>query len=87
MCGIVGITGATEVAVELYEAMLMLQHRGQDAAGMVTYDNKLHMIKDNGLVTEVFNEQRMEILKGKWDLGKYAIVQLVTWIRQQHSHF
>lgn len=70
MCGIVGITGATEVAVELYEAMLMLQHRGQDAAGMVTYGDKLHMIKDNGLVSEVFNPERIEILKGTMGLGQ-----------------
>ena len=40
MCGIVGISAESNVAGELYDSMLMLQHRGQDAAGMVVSDNK-----------------------------------------------
>lgn len=69
MCGIIGIykrSGA--VNVELYEGLLMLQHRGQDSAGMVTTDwEKFREYKENGLVKDVFTKPVMEKLKG--DVG------------------
>ena len=52
MCGIVGIVASNPVNQDLYNALLMLQHRGQDAAGIVTYDNgRLFQRKSVGLVT------------------------------------
>lgn len=67
MCGIIGIykhEGA--VNAELYEGLLMLQHRGQDSAGMVTTDwEKFKEYKNNGLVKDVFSSQPlMDSMKG-----------------------
>ncbi|KAJ9512476.1 hypothetical protein QJQ45_018769 [Haematococcus lacustris] len=67
MCGIIGIfKHEGSVNVELYEGLLMLQHRGQDSAGMVTTDwNKFKEYKENGLVKDVFaNENLMASMKG-----------------------
>ena len=51
MCGIVGMVGNSNVNHELYDALTILQHRGQDAAGMVTCDgDRLNLRKHNGLV-------------------------------------
>ncbi len=68
MCGIIGIfkhEGA--VSVELYEGLLMLQHRGQDSAGMVTTDwQKFKEYKENGLVKDVFgNSAVMDQMVGE----------------------
>ena len=55
MCGVVGIAGSSDVNLELYDALTILQHRGQDAAGMVTDSNgELHQCKGEGLVRDVF---------------------------------
>lgn len=65
MCGIVGIAGAEPVAQRLYDALTVLQHRGQDAAGIVTAsDGRLHMRKANGLVRDVFRQEHMQRLQG-----------------------
>jgi amidophosphoribosyltransferase len=55
----------------LYDALLVLQHRGQDAAGMVTCDDqgRLHLRKDNGLVRDVFHAQHMQTLLGNMGIG------------------
>ncbi len=59
MCGIIGIVGRDMVAPALYDALTMLQHRGQDAAGIATLDgHRLKLHKDNGLVSDVFRDQR-----------------------------
>lgn len=59
MCGIIGIVGCDAVAPAIYDALTMLQHRGQDAAGIATLDgHRLNLHKDNGLVSDVFREQR-----------------------------
>ena len=53
MCGIIGIFARSPVNQALYEGLTVLQHRGQDAAGIVTCDNdRLFMRKDNGLFIE-----------------------------------
>jgi amidophosphoribosyltransferase len=66
MCGIVGIVGAQNVAAQLYDALTVLQHRGQDAAGIATADgSRLRLHKDNGLVRDVFNAQAMSVLQGR----------------------
>ena len=70
MCGIVGIVGTDAVNQALYDALLVLQHRGQDAAGIVTCENrKLHLRKANGLASDVFDTEHMINLKGNMGLG------------------
>ena len=70
MCGIVGIVGKAPVNQNLYDALLVLQHRGQDAAGIVTSDNgKLHMRKDTGLTRDVFRTRHMLQLGGNMGVG------------------
>jgi amidophosphoribosyltransferase len=55
MCGIVGIVGKRDVNLQLYDALTILQHRGQDAAGIVTcQDGRMAQQKANGLVQDVF---------------------------------
>ena len=66
MCGIVGIVGTTEVAAALYDGLTVLQHRGQDAAGIATADGShLRVHKGNGLVRDVFDAKSMLLLEGK----------------------
>ena len=70
MCGIVGIVGKGDVNQLLYDALLVLQHRGQDAAGIMTSDGEhLHLRKSNGLVRDVFHERHMLRLKGGMGIG------------------
>ena len=59
MCGIAGIYSHKSVAAELYDCIIHLQHRGQDAAGIMTYDDRMHKEKGMGLAKEVFNEKNM----------------------------
>lgn len=70
MCGIIGIVSHQPAAQVIYDALLVLQHRGQDAAGMVTCDqNKLHLRKDNGQVSDVFHTRHMLKLQGNMGIG------------------
>lgn len=70
MCGIVGIVSQHQVNQEIYDALTVLQHRGQDAAGMVTSDgSKLHLRKANGLVRDVFRQEHMQRLVGTIGIG------------------
>jgi amidophosphoribosyltransferase len=70
MCGIVGIVAKSHVNQELYDALTVLQHRGQDAAGIVTYENdRFFMRKDNGLVRDVFRTRHMRRLAGHVGIG------------------
>ncbi|HLW73603.1 MAG TPA: amidophosphoribosyltransferase [Gammaproteobacteria bacterium] len=70
MCGIVGIVGKSDVNQLLYDALLVLQHRGQDAAGIMTSDGgHLYLRKSNGLVRDVFHERHMLRLKGTMGIG------------------
>ncbi len=70
MCGIVGIVGIQPVAQVIYDSLLVLQHRGQDSAGMVTCEgNKLHLRKDNGQVSDVFHTRHMLKLLGNMGIG------------------
>ena len=58
MCGIVGLVAKQAVNQELYDALTVLQHRGQDASGIMTDDQcVLCLRKSNGLVTDVFSEK------------------------------
>ena len=71
MCGIVGISSETDVAGEIYDSLLMLQHRGQDAAGMVVCDSngKLNSRKSMGYVRDVFQQSHMNKLVGSYGIG------------------
>ncbi len=70
MCGIVGIVGKSNVNQALYDALTVLQHRGQDAAGIVTsHKGHLNMRKENGLVRDVFHQRHMQQLVGKVGIG------------------
>ena len=71
MCGILGIASRTdEVFAEIYDGLLMLQHRGQDASGVVTYTGEnFRERKANGLVKDVFKAEDAETLRGKIGMG------------------
>lgn len=70
MCGIVGIVAKSNVNQELYDALTVLQHRGQDAAGIVTCDGgKMNQRKGNGLVRDVFHTRHMQRLQGNIGVG------------------
>jgi len=70
MCGIVGIVGQRAVHQALYDALTNLQHRGQDAAGIMTAeDGRLYLRKNNGLVRDVFQQRHMVRLRGNMGIG------------------
>ncbi|MCW8919774.1 MAG: amidophosphoribosyltransferase [Gammaproteobacteria bacterium] len=70
MCGIIGIVGKGPVNQAIYDGLTVLQHRGQDAAGIMTCDNNhLYLRKDNGLVSDVFRTRHMLRLQGNMGIG------------------
>ncbi len=70
MCGIVGMVGVGDVSVSLYDALTMLQHRGQDAAGIATcHRGRVYQQKGNGMVRDVFQEQHIKHLVGNMGIG------------------
>ena len=69
MCGIVGIYSQRSVATEIYESLIHLQHRGQDAAGIATYNKRFHLEKGSGFVREVFDQAAMDRLEGTIGIG------------------
>lgn len=71
MCGIVGVVSRHPVNQLIYDALLLLQHRGQDAAGIVTQlDRKFFMHKAKGMVRDVFRTRNMRALPGNAGLGQ-----------------
>jgi amidophosphoribosyltransferase len=71
MCGIVGVVSQAPVNQLLYDALLLLQHRGQDAAGIVTQQgSKFFMHKAKGMVRDVFRTRNMRALPGNCGLGQ-----------------
>ncbi len=70
MCGFIGLYSTYPVAAELHEGLMVLQHRGQDAAGIITYNgDKFHVKKGGGLVREIFDDEAMKLLKGNVGVG------------------
>src|SRR6056297_3872993 len=70
MCGLVGVVGKSEVAPDIYDALTVLQHRGQDAAGIMTCSGgRFHQRKSEGLVRDVFRQEHMARLEGAIGLG------------------
>ena len=75
MCGLVGIVSAEQVNQQIYDSLLLLQHRGQDSTGMVTMDNSyFHMHKSKGHVKEAYRTRDMRTLRGNIGIGhvRYA---------------
>ncbi|MGL3149217.1 amidophosphoribosyltransferase [Microbacterium sp. A82] len=76
MCGIVGVVAGGPVNQDIYDALLLLQHRGQDATGMATAEPSgvMHIIKAEGMVREAFRTRDMRSLLGNVGLGhvRYA---------------
>jgi len=70
MCGIIGVVATTAVNQLLYDGLQVLQHRGQDAAGIATAESgRFHMHKGSGLVRDVFRTRNMRSLTGNWGIG------------------
>lgn len=70
MCGVVGVVGKSRVNQIIYDALTILQHRGQDAAGMMTFgEGRFNQRKGNGLVSDVFRQYHMERLVGNIGIG------------------
>ncbi|MCY4473230.1 MAG: amidophosphoribosyltransferase [Kistimonas sp.] len=70
MCGIVGIVASQMVKQLIYDALTLLQHRGQDAAGIMTcHQGRFHLRKGNGLVKDVFHDRHMQQLHGSLGIG------------------
>ena len=71
MCGIIGIAGTSPVNQLIYDGLLLLQHRGQDAAGIsTTNENQFSMYKAHGLVRDVFRTRNMRSLPGNSGIGQ-----------------
>lgn len=70
MCGILGVVATTAVNQLLYDGLQVLQHRGQDAAGIATEDfGRFHMHKASGMVRDVFRTRNMRNLSGNWGIA------------------
>lgn len=76
MCGVVGLYGHDYIAQDLYDALVTLQHRGQDSAGMYTFNGRFHLRKDLGLVSDIFHTRHMKRLQGYAGVGhtRYATI-------------
>ena len=69
MCGVIGIFGNSDVVQEIYNGLLSIQHRGQDSAGIITFDGKFHIKKGNGLVRDIFSYENILRLRGNIGIG------------------
>ena len=70
MCGIIGIVAHGPVNQDIYDGLTVLQHRGQDAAGIITCEGeRLHLRKNNGLVRDVFHNRHMSRMFGNMGIG------------------
>jgi amidophosphoribosyltransferase len=70
MCGIVGIVGSEEASPQLYESLLNLQHRGQDATGIATFNGRFHVSRGAGYVREAYSQASLIALRGTMGLGQ-----------------
>jgi amidophosphoribosyltransferase len=90
MCGFIGVYGpdGVDVAPEIYEGLLAIQHRGQDAAGITTFTDTFHVKKGAGLVRDAFTEADMLRLRGNLGLGhvRYPTVGLGSLDDAQPFH-
>lgn len=70
MCGVLGVIGNGDVFRDLYQGLLAVQHRGQDAAGIITYDGRFHTRKGQGLVQDIFGPEAVVQLRGPVGIGQ-----------------
>jgi amidophosphoribosyltransferase len=69
MCGIIGVWGNGPVIRDIYQGLLAIQHRGQDSAGIITFDGRFHAKKGNGLVHDIFTPEAVAGLRGSIGIG------------------
>ena len=70
MCGFIGILKAGgDTFAELVDGLVAIQHRGQDAAGVCTFDDRFHLKRGAGLVRDVFDAEDAELLRGRFGIG------------------
>jgi amidophosphoribosyltransferase len=70
MCGVIGVIGSKNAAYEIYTGLFCLQHRGQDAAGIMTFDgSEVHLKKGHGLVSQLFSQEDLKMLRGDIGIG------------------
>ncbi len=69
MCGVIGIWANDHIVRDMYQGLLAMQHRGQDAAGIITYDGRFHTKKGNGLVRDIFTAENIQRLRGSVGIG------------------
>jgi amidophosphoribosyltransferase len=79
MCGVVGVIGSPASSLEVYQGLLSIQHRGQDAAGILSYnfnEQRFHLTKNKGLITDIFKQDEINNLIGEMSIGhtRYATV-------------
>ena len=84
MCGIIGIISKEKwVSYDIYHSLLNLQHRGQDNAGIFTTDDQyIYLEKGKGLVSEIFNNVKLEQLKGRMGIGQ---VRYPTTVKKEDA--
>lgn len=81
MCGVIGVLGTSQASLRVLQGLQLLQHRGQDAAGILTHDDSgFHFIRNLGLVESVFPKKSPEILSGEVAIGhvRYSTVAKTT---------
>lgn len=69
MCGFIGVIGSDSAVREIYDGLITVQHRGQDAAGIITFDGRFHIKKGEGLVRDIFSSANVRRLRGKLGVG------------------
>ncbi len=69
MCGFIGVIGVDSAVREVHDGLVAVQHRGQDAAGIISYDGRFHVKKGEGLVRDIFTAAHMDRLKGSIAVG------------------
>ena len=69
MCGVIGIWANDHIVRDMYQGLLAMQHRGQDAAGIITFDGRFHTKKGNGLVRDIFTAENIQRLRGNVGIG------------------
>ncbi len=88
MCGIIGIISKNEISGDIYNGLLSLQHRGQDAAGITTFDgNEFHVIREAGLVSNIFSKESLKKLKGNLGIGHVRYPTVGSILKQDAQPF